>query len=278
MTAPCTECGETREIVANNLCSLCYREAKSDEFEAPADMADEELAEFVAKKATAITALCNEMRPYFMDLRSRFINKESRSTTIYGCRTWDEYCEKVLDRTRRAVNYFLAGGNPANNKRGSAQPTEVGNDFSPGASKPEPDFTCAGCGNKFSGGTYKCPECECEDPVAKKLFARSVCAKLQSWLLVRPCDAITMAEAMAAADVELIKDLEWSLADAREFMELLGTLVMAVREKEAKLILSGPMIDGDELRRIEARRLLEELAARRETMKTAKAAASGGTQ
>jgi len=28
-----------------------------------------------------------------------------------GYRTWNEYCDQVFRRTRRAVNYFLAGGN-----------------------------------------------------------------------------------------------------------------------------------------------------------------------
>jgi hypothetical protein len=77
----------------------------------PEQLTDEELGGFVAEGATRVAVFCEQLKPYYLDLRSRFA-KKLKAATIHGCRTWDEYCSKVLDRTKRAVNYFLAGGNP----------------------------------------------------------------------------------------------------------------------------------------------------------------------
>jgi hypothetical protein len=69
------------------------------------------LAVFVADRAVALAVFSEALKPYYEELRSRFSTK-LHSKEIHGCCTWDEYCTKVLDRTKRAVNYWLAGGNP----------------------------------------------------------------------------------------------------------------------------------------------------------------------
>lgn len=79
---------------------------------APEKMTDEQIGKFVADKLGELAIFSEKLKPYYLNLRDRFAKKKSKSATIYGCRTWDEYCSKVLDRTKRAVNYFLAGGNP----------------------------------------------------------------------------------------------------------------------------------------------------------------------
>jgi len=84
----------------------------------PAQMTDAVLAAFVADGAAKVAVFCEKLKPYYLDLRSRFA-KKPRVAKIHGCRTWNEYCETVLDRTKRAVNYFLAGGNP--NRSGSRE-------------------------------------------------------------------------------------------------------------------------------------------------------------
>lgn len=37
--------------------------------------------------------------------------------TIMACRTWTEFCTKVLKRTTRAVRYICAGGNPRSKRK-----------------------------------------------------------------------------------------------------------------------------------------------------------------
>jgi hypothetical protein len=77
----------------------------------PEKMNDEALADFVSTSLSKLAAFSEKVKPYYLDLRKRF-HEKPKGKKIYGCRTWDEYCTKVLERTRRAVNYFLAGGNP----------------------------------------------------------------------------------------------------------------------------------------------------------------------
>jgi hypothetical protein len=89
---------------------------------APEKMSDDELAKFVAYKLTQLAAFSETLKPYYLDLRERFAKKKSKSATIYGCRTWNQYCVKVLDRTKRAVNYFLVGGNPVSNRNAPPSP------------------------------------------------------------------------------------------------------------------------------------------------------------
>jgi hypothetical protein len=63
-------------------------------------------------------------------LRERF-HKKPPTAEIHGCRTWDEFCTKVLKRTRGAVNYLLSGGNPASKRNpqgtGTGQQNDGGN-------------------------------------------------------------------------------------------------------------------------------------------------------
>jgi hypothetical protein len=83
---------------------------------APPQMDDEQLAAFVAEHATRVNVYLDKMKPFLVDLRERFRHKE-RAAKIYDCLTWEEFCRKVFDRTRRAVDYFLAGGNPVSKRK-----------------------------------------------------------------------------------------------------------------------------------------------------------------
>jgi hypothetical protein len=87
------------------------------DWEEPAQLDDEQLATFVAEGAVRVAVFCEALKPFYFELRERFrSSKKSKKALIHGAKTWDEYCEKVLDRTRRAINYWLAGGNPGNGK------------------------------------------------------------------------------------------------------------------------------------------------------------------
>jgi hypothetical protein len=91
----------------------------------PEAMSDRELLRFVRDGSVNIAILCEQFKPYYIELRDRF-NRKPKDKKIEGYRTWNEYCTKVLDRTKRAVNYFLAGGNPtANRKPKSATPRQA---------------------------------------------------------------------------------------------------------------------------------------------------------
>jgi hypothetical protein len=78
----------------------------------PNQLDDEQLATMVNEGAVRLAVFSEALKPYYLELRERF-HKKSDEALIHGCKTWNEYCEKVLDRTRRAINYWLAGGNPS---------------------------------------------------------------------------------------------------------------------------------------------------------------------
>jgi hypothetical protein len=76
----------------------------------PTEMSDKALIEFINSGSIKIAVLCETFRPYYLELRDRFA-KKPKGETIEGFSSWNDYCEQTLDRTRRAVNYFLSGGN-----------------------------------------------------------------------------------------------------------------------------------------------------------------------
>jgi hypothetical protein len=104
----------------------------------PESMDDETLGKFVAHSLEQLAVFSEKLKPYYLNLRERFAAKKSKSATINGCRTWDEYCTKVLERTRRAVNYFLVGGNP-----GTHHPPQVQTGAPEPGGKPFPTQTVA---------------------------------------------------------------------------------------------------------------------------------------
>jgi hypothetical protein len=81
----------------------------------PDELGDEQLAQVVSNGLVNLAVVSERLKPYFFELRDRF-HKKSVEVEIHGCRTWDEFCTKVLKRTRRAVNYLLSGGNPASKR------------------------------------------------------------------------------------------------------------------------------------------------------------------
>src|SRR5580704_13857554 len=82
----------------------------------PNEMANWELERFVTSRVKRVIKQLKELKPYLDELRNRFHTLPAGST-IAGYATWNEYCTQELGRTKRAVNYMLAGGNPDNQKR-----------------------------------------------------------------------------------------------------------------------------------------------------------------
>jgi len=74
----------------------------------PVPKTPEERAEYVATQfercGREIAAQVKQLRNDFRALKS--------GETIMECKTWTEFCTKVLNRTTRAVRYIVAGGNP----------------------------------------------------------------------------------------------------------------------------------------------------------------------
>lgn len=62
-----------------------------------------------------------ELRPMIAQLREVFM-KLKPSETVAGCRTWTEYCERVLHRSDRRIRQILKGANPASEKHGRKSP------------------------------------------------------------------------------------------------------------------------------------------------------------
>jgi hypothetical protein len=63
-----------------------------------------------------------ELKPFIEELWKRF-DALNDYETIAGCKTRKEYCAKVLDRTPRAVQYMMAGGNPVIKRKPAASET-----------------------------------------------------------------------------------------------------------------------------------------------------------
>jgi hypothetical protein len=74
----------------------------------PVPKTPEERAEYVAAE---FERCGRQIGTYVKQLRCDFRALKS-GATIMGCRTWTEFCTKVLKRTTRAVRYIVAGGNP----------------------------------------------------------------------------------------------------------------------------------------------------------------------
>jgi hypothetical protein len=79
----------------------------------PVPKTPEERAEYVAaefeRSGRPIAAYVKQLRCDFRALKS--------GETIMGCKTWTEFCTKVLNRTTRAVQYVIAGGNPRSKRK-----------------------------------------------------------------------------------------------------------------------------------------------------------------
>jgi hypothetical protein len=76
----------------------------------PRDMTDAELIKFTSAGAVVIIQRMKSLHPYLLELRKRF-HKLERGEKLCGFRNWAEYCTKHLGKTKRALNYMLAGGN-----------------------------------------------------------------------------------------------------------------------------------------------------------------------
>ena len=83
----------------------------------PTAMKSEALAKYL--QAGMFRAF-RELEPFMRELWARFAALK-RNERIAGCATKEQYCERVLHRTPRAVRYMLAGGNPRNAKRKPAE-------------------------------------------------------------------------------------------------------------------------------------------------------------
>jgi hypothetical protein len=56
-----------------------------------------------------------ELRPFITKLRELFMRLK-HGEKIAGCRTWTEFCARVLHRTDRRLRQILKGANPASEK------------------------------------------------------------------------------------------------------------------------------------------------------------------
>jgi hypothetical protein len=86
---------------------------------APSTAQREKLAETVKKLIEEAFSPClkklTELRPMITELRQHFMKLKS-GETIAGCRTWTEYCTKVLRRSDRRVRQIMGVANPASEK------------------------------------------------------------------------------------------------------------------------------------------------------------------
>jgi hypothetical protein len=78
----------------------------------PEKMDTETLTAFITSNAKDLKDLAIRsefLKPYYLELRSRISQKE-----------WDQFCNTTFGRTRRAIDYWLAGGNPVSKRKGHA--------------------------------------------------------------------------------------------------------------------------------------------------------------
>ena len=74
-------------------------------------MPSEELARHVEAKIVGAYKSLSDLKPYIQELWKRFEQLKD-GETIHGCTTKKEYCERVLDKSARAVQYMLYGRKP----------------------------------------------------------------------------------------------------------------------------------------------------------------------
>lgn len=73
-----------------------------------AEMPNEELGRYIRAETIGLLRRVNELRPFFDELWQRF-SRLGGGQTICGCKTRTEYCERVLHRSMRSVQYILYG-------------------------------------------------------------------------------------------------------------------------------------------------------------------------
>jgi hypothetical protein len=85
----------------------------------PAPQTPEERAEYVATYFDPFARkVSDDFREIITQLRVDFRGLK-KGDRIMECRTWTEFCSKVLKRTDRAVRYIIAGGNPRSKRKSS---------------------------------------------------------------------------------------------------------------------------------------------------------------
>lgn len=84
------------------------------QFPKPGDMSTGDLKKLVADGATQIAVRSAAVKPYYLELRGRLSQKQ-----------WDVFCRETFDRTRRAIDYWLKGGNPGAHPRAAALPAKI---------------------------------------------------------------------------------------------------------------------------------------------------------
>jgi hypothetical protein len=72
----------------------------------PAGMSTDDLKQLVADGAMEVSLRSEFYKPYYLELRNRLNRKE-----------WEKFCRETFDRTRRAIDYWLAGGNPVSKRK-----------------------------------------------------------------------------------------------------------------------------------------------------------------
>jgi hypothetical protein len=82
---------------------------------AAAKLNNGQLAAYVAKNGDSLLCKMVEFKPYIRELFTRFAHLK-KNETILGCRTQQQFSEKYLHRTKRAVHLMLSDGKPATPK------------------------------------------------------------------------------------------------------------------------------------------------------------------
>jgi len=99
-------------------------------------MASEELAKYIAKRGWGdVLAKLVQLKSYIQVLWGRFEDLND-GETIAGCRTKEEFCEKCLNRSIRAVQYMLYGRTPrkpSGARSGEQRQSEAASDSANGA-------------------------------------------------------------------------------------------------------------------------------------------------
>jgi hypothetical protein len=75
----------------------------------------EKLVEEVFNMYDSSLKKLSELRPMIGQLRQQFMELK-QGETIARCRTWTQFCQKVLHRTDRRIRQILKGTNPATEK------------------------------------------------------------------------------------------------------------------------------------------------------------------
>jgi hypothetical protein len=107
------------------------------------------------------TLFIGEMVPLLIQVRQDFYDKKT-DELIFGCRTWEDYCQSVLQYSKRHINRLIQGQNPATKFDGSQNRKVPSLPTLESLPVPEESQELVPSQSPQAAPTVKCPDCDAD--------------------------------------------------------------------------------------------------------------------